>query len=122
MLTDACSACRHACARRCLCQSGTESRFIAWLSALKAEAIRAGVDAGTAEQALVRAVLPEVMELARNQPEFKMSWQSTRTWSCRRAGEEGRLSWPEQCADRPLRRSGGSADLDGGALWGIESN
>ena len=58
-----------------IAQSGTEARFIAWLAALKAEAIKAGVDPGTAEQALSAVqLLPEVMELARNQPEFKMSW------------------------------------------------
>src|SRR5215471_5321903 len=56
-------------------QSGSDARFIAWLAALKAEAIKAGVDPGTAEQALSGVqLLPEVMELARNQPEFKMSW------------------------------------------------
>src|SRR5262245_28595440 len=57
-----------------LAQSGTEARFIAWLGGLKAEAIKAGVDPGTADQALSGVqLLPEVMELARNQPEFKMS-------------------------------------------------
>src|SRR5260221_10451922 len=54
-------------------------RFAAWLAGVQAEAIRAGVDQGTAQAALGSVeLLPEIMDLARNQPEFKMTWDDYR--------------------------------------------
>ena len=53
-----------------------DSRFASWLAGLRDEAIRAGVDVGTAEQALGSVEqVPRVLELARNQPEFKMTFE-----------------------------------------------
>ena len=57
-----------------LAQSG-DPKFDAFLRAIRAEAAKAGVDAGTLDTALGRVQeIPEVMELARNQPEFKMTF------------------------------------------------
>jgi len=52
-----------------------DARFAAWLSGVRAEAVRAGVDKRTAETALGSArQIPQVLDLARNQPEFKMTF------------------------------------------------
>lgn len=106
-------------------QSGTDGRFTAWLGALKAEAIRAGVDAGTAEQALSSVqLLPEVMELARNQPEFKMSWADYENLvvSAERV-KNGRalLAQNRPLIDRFAAPVGLPTSM-AVALWGIESN
>jgi len=53
----------------------SDSKFVAWLAGVRTEALRAGVDHGTIDSALMPAEeIPRVMELARNQPEFKMSF------------------------------------------------
>ncbi|SJZ48916.1 membrane-bound lytic murein transglycosylase B [Enhydrobacter aerosaccus] len=53
----------------------TDSKFAAWLQGVRADALRAGVDSGTADAALGSIEqLPKVLELARNQPEFKMTF------------------------------------------------
>ena len=55
-------------------QSG-DAKFTAWLAGVRAEAQRAGVDAGTLDQAFAGLEqVPRVLELARHQPEFKMSF------------------------------------------------
>jgi membrane-bound lytic murein transglycosylase B len=56
----------------------SDPKFVAWLAGVRTEALRAGVDHGHARQrADERRADPEVMELARNQPEFKMSFDGT---------------------------------------------
>ena len=55
-------------------QSG-DPKFAAWLAGVRAEAARAGVDQGTLDSALMNIEpIPRVMELARDQPEFKMTF------------------------------------------------
>ena len=57
-----------------LAQSG-DPKFDAFLRTIRAEALKAGVDAGTLDMALAKVhEVPRVMELARNQPEFKMTF------------------------------------------------
>jgi membrane-bound lytic murein transglycosylase B len=50
-------------------------KFASWLQGVRAEALRAGVDASTADAALggIQQV-PQVLDLAHNQPEFKMTF------------------------------------------------
>jgi membrane-bound lytic murein transglycosylase B len=106
-------------------QSAADARFIAWLRALQAEAVRAGVDPGTAEQAMGSAqLLPEVMELARNQPEFKMSWNDYRTLIVSEERvKNGRALIAQNRAliDRFAAPVGLPTSMVV-ALWGIESN
>ena len=53
-------------------QSG-DPKFDALLGGIRAKAMKAGVDAGTLDMALANVQeIPRVIELARNQPEFKM--------------------------------------------------
>ena len=52
-----------------------DPKFDAFLRGIRAEALKAGVDAGTLDLALAKVrEIPRVMELARNQPEFKMTF------------------------------------------------
>src|SRR4029077_9239657 len=53
----------------------SDPKFAAWLRGVRAEALKAGVDQGTLDSALGSVEeIPRVLELARNQPEFKMTW------------------------------------------------
>jgi membrane-bound lytic murein transglycosylase B len=102
-----------------------DPKFAAWLVGVQAEAIKAGVDQGTAQAALGALVLlPEVMELARNQPEFKMSWDDYRELivSAERV-KNGRalLAQNRVLVDRFGAPVGLPASMIV-ALWGIESN
>ena len=106
-------------------QSGSDARFIAWLAALKAEAIKAGVDPGTAEQALSGVqLLPEVMDLARNQPEFKMSWTEYENLvvSAERVKNGKALLGPNRALIDRFAAPVGLPTSMVVALWGIESN
>jgi membrane-bound lytic murein transglycosylase B len=105
-------------------QSG-DPRFDAFLRGLRAEAPKAGIDPGTADMALgkVREV-PRVMELARNQPEFKMTFDEylRRVVSDERV-KNGRARLAENRA--LVERFAGPAGIPPSimvALWGIESN
>ena len=106
-------------------QSGTDARLISWLGTLKAEAIRSGVDTGTAEQALSSVqLLPEVMELARNQPEFKMSWaeyENLVVSTERVTNGRALLAQNRALIDR-FALPVGLPSAMAVALWGIESN
>ena len=54
----------------------SEAKFQVWLRGLRAEAARAGVDQSTLDAALEGIEeIPRVLELARNQPEFKMTFE-----------------------------------------------
>ena len=102
-----------------------DPKFAAWLAGVQAEAIRAGVDQGTAQAALGSVqLLPEVMELARNQPEFKMSWDDYRALVVSEERvKQGRALLPQNRAliDRFAAPVGVPASTVV-ALWGIESN
>src|SRR6266702_8010375 len=102
-----------------------DSRWTAWIAGLQAEAIKAGVDPGTAQAALgALEPVPEVMELARNQPEFKMSWDDYRELvvSAERV-KNGRalLAQNRALVDRFAAPVGLPTSMVI-ALWGIESN
>ena len=102
-----------------------DPKFAAWLAGVQAEAIKAGVDQATAQAALgALESVPEVMELARNQPEFKMSWDDYRELvvSAERV-KNGRvlLAQNRTLADRFGAPVGVPASMVV-ALWGIESN
>src|SRR5258708_10356541 len=96
-----------------------------WRGGVQAEAIKAGVDQAAAQAALgALESVPEVMELARNQPEFKMSWDDYRELvvSAERV-KNGRvlLAQNRTLADRFGAPVGVPASMVV-ALWGIESN
>src|SRR5262249_15753263 len=102
-----------------------DSRWIVWIAGLQAEAMKAGVDPGTAQAALGEVQpLPEVMELARNQPEFKMSWDDYRELvvSAERV-KNGRalLAQNRALIDRFAAPVGLPTSMVV-ALWGIDSN
>jgi membrane-bound lytic murein transglycosylase B len=107
-----------------LAQTG-DAKFAAWLRGVRAEAMRAGVDEGTLDAALGGIEeIPRVLELARNQPEFKMTFAryleivvSTERVS------RGRtlLAENRSAIDRFAAPVGIPASIVV-ALWGIESN
>ena len=102
----------------------SDARFAAWLDGVRAEALRAGVDSGTADSAL-RSVqqIPKVLELAHNQPEFKMTFERylELVVSPERVSR-GRALLKENRA--LVERIAGPAGIPPSvvvALWGIES-
>lgn len=104
---------------------GSDAAFAAWLQGVRAEALRAGIDAGTLDAALGSIEqIPRVLELARNQPEFKMTFERYLeiVVSPERVAR-GRTLMPE---NRTLiERFAGPAGVPvevAMALWGIESN
>jgi membrane-bound lytic murein transglycosylase B len=52
-----------------------DPKFTAWLAGVRAEAQRGGVDSSTLAALDNVEQIPRVLELARDQPEFKMTWQ-----------------------------------------------
>jgi membrane-bound lytic murein transglycosylase B len=103
----------------------SDPKLAAWLRGVRAEALKAGVDAGTLDAALGSVEeIPKVMELARNQPEFKMTFDQYRglVVSNERV-ERGRTLLRENRAlvDRFAAPAGIPASIVV-ALWGIESN
>jgi len=102
-----------------------DPRFAAWLAGVQAEAIRACVDQGTAQAALGSVeLLPEIMDLARNQPEFKMTWNDYRELvvSAERVKRgRGLLAENRALVDRFAAPVGLPTSMVV-ALWGIESN
>ena len=119
-----CTAISLAPAGKALAQS-QDGRFAAWLAGLRTEAARAGVDAGTLDTALGSVQqIPRVLELAHNQPEFKMSFDEY--LSVVVSGERvqrGRALLPENRSliDRFAAPAGIPPSIVM-ALWGIESN
>ncbi|CAN5841737.1 hypothetical protein BH11PSE3_BH11PSE3_05310 [soil metagenome] len=102
-----------------------DAKWVAWLRALRADALKAGVDTRTLDAALGSATeIPLVMEQARNQPEFKMTFEryQERVVSSDRVAR-GRVLLRENRAllDRFSGASGVPAPTVV-ALWGIESN
>jgi len=101
-----------------------DARFAAWLDGVRAEALRAGVDSGTADSAL-RSVqqIPKVLELAHNQPEFKMTFERyLELVVSRERVSRGHVLLKENRA--LVERIAGPAGIPPAvvvALWGIES-
>jgi membrane-bound lytic murein transglycosylase B len=107
-----------------LAQSG-DSKFDAFLRNIRAEALKAGVDAGTLDMALAKVhEVPRVMELARNQPEFKMTFD--RYLEIVVSDERVKNGRARLAENRALiQRFSGPAGIPDStvvALWGIESN
>lgn len=102
-----------------------DRQFHNWLAGVRAEAQRAGVDAATLDSALAGIEqIPRVLELARNQPEFKMTFE--RYLSLVVSEERvrrGRELLPEHRAsiDQFAVPAGIPTEVVV-ALWGIESN
>jgi len=105
---------------------GSDAKFAAWLQGVRQEAARAGVDNSTLNAALGGGLqeIPKVLELARNQPEFKMTFDryleivvsNERVTRGRQLLAENRAS---------VDRFAGPAGVPTSvviALWGIESN
>ncbi|MFZ5784048.1 MAG: lytic murein transglycosylase [Pseudomonadota bacterium] len=103
----------------------SDPKFAAWLRGVRAEALKSGVDAGTLDATLSEVVeIPRVLELARNQPEFKMTFDrylelvvSTERVSRGRA----LLAENRALIDR-FAVPAGIPSSTVAALWGIESN
>ncbi len=102
-----------------------DARFAAWLAGVRTEAARAGVDAGTLDTALggIEQV-PRVLELARDQPEFKMTFERylELVVSDERV-KRGRVLLVENRA--LIDRFAGPAGIPVSivvALWGVESH
>ena len=101
-----------------------DARFTAWLQGVRAEAVRSGVDSATADAALGSVQqIPKVLELAHNQPEFKMTFQRylELVVSPERVSR-GRALLKENRA--LVERIAGPAGIPPStvvALWGIES-
>jgi len=102
-----------------------DPKFSGWLAGLRSDALRAGVDQGTLDSAFSNIqLIPRVMELAHNQPEFKMSFDEylAVVVSPERV-TRGRALLKENRA--LLSRFAGSYGVPESiltALWGIESN
>jgi membrane-bound lytic murein transglycosylase B len=100
-------------------------KFVSWLAGVRTEALRASVDHGTIDSALMNAeVIPRVMELARNQPEFKMTFDEyLQVVVSPERMARGKVLLKE---NRPLVQrfatAAGVPDSTVVALWGIESN
>jgi membrane-bound lytic murein transglycosylase B len=104
---------------------GDDAAFQAWLRALRTEALRGGVDPGTLDAALANVEqVPRVLELARNQPEFKMTFERyLEIVVSQERVSRGRALLAENRAliDRFAVPAGVPASTVT-ALWGIESN
>ena len=107
-----------------LAQSG-DPKFDAWLRGLRAEALKAGVDEGTLDSALSSVQeIPLVLEQARNQPEFKMTFDrylEIVVSDERVKNGRARLKENRALVDRFAVPAGVPASTVV-ALWGIESN
>ena len=103
----------------------SDPKLAAWLRGVRAEALKAGVDAGTLDAALGSVEeIPKVLELARNQPEFKMTFDKyLEVVVSNERVTRGRALLRE---NRPLvDRFAAPAGIPASivvALWGIESN
>lgn len=102
-----------------------DPKFAAWLRGLRAEALKAGVDAGTLDAALGSVEeVPRVMELARNQPEFKMTFDQylALVVSNERVSRGRALLQENRAAVDRFAAPAGIPASTVVALWGIESN
>jgi membrane-bound lytic murein transglycosylase B len=104
---------------------GSDAAFANWVQGLRAEALKSGVDAGTLDAALAGIQpIPRVMELARNQPEFKMTFD--RYLEIVVSNERIQNGKKNLAANRALIERfaipAGIPPETVTALWGIESN
>jgi membrane-bound lytic murein transglycosylase B len=104
-------------------QSGAS--FAAWVQGVRAEAIRAGVDDGTADSALSGLQqVPQVLDLAHNQPEFKMSFARYLevVVSPERVSNGRKMLAENRALVERFAAPAGMPPAVVVALWGIESN
>jgi membrane-bound lytic murein transglycosylase B len=102
-----------------------DPKFAAWLRGVRAEALKAGIDAGTLDAALGSVEeIPRVLELARNQPEFKMTWDKYLeiVVSAERVNRGRVLLRENRAAIDRFAAPAGIPVSTVVALWGIESN
>jgi membrane-bound lytic murein transglycosylase B len=102
-----------------------EARFAVWLQGVRQEAARNGVDADTLDAALNGTQeIPRVLELARNQPEFKMTWERYQglVVSNERVTRGRALLAENRAAIDRFAAPVGLPTAVVVALWGIESN
>jgi membrane-bound lytic murein transglycosylase B len=102
-----------------------DPKFVTFLSGVRVEALRAGVDQGTIDSALLTAEpIPRVMELARNQPEFKMSFDeyTQLVVSPERVARGKVLLKENRALVSRFAAPAGIPESTVVALWGIESN
>ncbi len=103
----------------------SDPKFAAFLAGVRTEALRAGVDHGTIDSALMSAEpIPRVMELARNQPEFKMTFDEYLqvVVSPERVARGRVLLQENRALVSRFAQPAGIPDSTVVALWGIESN
>jgi membrane-bound lytic murein transglycosylase B len=103
----------------------SDPRFVSWLAGVRTDALRAGVDHATIDSALMTAQeIPRVMELARNQPEFKMSFDEYMQLvvSPERVARGKVLLKENYALVSRFATPAGIPDSMVVALWGIESN
>jgi membrane-bound lytic murein transglycosylase B len=102
-----------------------DPKFAAWLRALRADAAKAGVDAATLDKALASVEqVPEVLEQARNQPEFKMTFERYLeiVVSPERVTRGRALLKENRALVSRFAAPAGIPESTLVALWGIESN
>ena len=103
----------------------SDPKFAAWLRGLRADAAKAGVDAGTLDSALGSVEqVPQVLEQARNQPEFKMTFERylELVVSPERVTRGRALLKENRALVSRFAGTAGIPDSTLVALWGIESN
>ena len=103
----------------------SDPKFAAWLAGLRAEAARAGVDQGTLDSALMNIEpIPRVMELARDQPEFKMTFDRYMeiVVSPERVARGRALLKENRALVSRFAAPAGIPDSIVVALWGVESH
>ncbi|CAN5721128.1 hypothetical protein BH10PSE6_BH10PSE6_20380 [soil metagenome] len=102
-----------------------DPKFAAWLRGLRADAAKAGVDAGTLDSALSNVEeIPEVLQQARNQPEFKMTFERYLeiVVSPERVTRGRALLKENRALASRFAAPAGIPESVLIALWGIESN
>jgi membrane-bound lytic murein transglycosylase B len=103
----------------------SDPKFVAFLSGVRVEALRTGVDQGTIDSALMTIEpIPRVMELARNQPEFKMTFDeyTQLVVSPERVARGKVLLKENRALVSRFAAPAGIPESTVIALWGIESH
>jgi membrane-bound lytic murein transglycosylase B len=102
-----------------------DPKFAAWLRGLRADALKAGVDTATLDAALGSVEeVPRVLELAHNQPEFKMTFDKYLevVVSTERVNRGRALLKDNRTLIDRFAAPAGMPASTVVALWGIESN
>jgi membrane-bound lytic murein transglycosylase B len=103
----------------------SDPKFSGWLAGLRADALRAGVDHGTLDSAFSNIeAIPRVLELAHNQPEFKITFDEylAVVVSGERVARGKTMLKENRVLLQRFAAPSGIPDSIMTALWGIESN